>query len=233
MLEEQIEQTLRREAVGVGAKIVQFALMMLYNISRWALRQNGKILHKIGEGLQKIVYKQLHEGKISEKTLQRDNGNIHQTAPIAKQDLKTVKQSLKKSGVKYAVEKIPAQKGSEPTYIIHFKGEDLAHIEHAINRAAKQLQHEIAVLPQQESDTSPQSVDKPDTQATPVAHDTKSNASTAPEKTTVSEKSEDPVKESKPKLNQKDVLKKLDSKTEAIKARAATKPQLPTQQRTR
>ena len=233
MMEEQIEQTLRREAVGVGAKIIQFIGIILLNLSRWALQRNSKLLHKIGEGLQNVAYRQLHEGKISEKTLQRDNGNIHQTAPIAKQDLKTVKRSLEKSGVKYAVEKIPAQKGSEPTYIIHFKGEDLAHIEHAINRAAKQLQHEIAVLPQQESDTSPQSVDKPDTHPTPIAHDTKSKDSTAPEKTTVSEKSEDPVKESKPKLNQKDVLNKLDSKTEAIKARAAAKPQLPTQQRTR
>lgn len=233
MMEEQIEQTLQREAVGIGAKIIQFALMLLYNISRWALQQNSKILHKLGEGLQKIVYKQLHEGKISEKTLQRDNGNIHQTAPIAQQDLKTIEQSLKKSGIAYAVEKTPIQEGQEPTYIIHFRGEDLAHMAHAINRAASQLQHDITVLPQQASEAASPSVDKPDTQATPEAHDTKRAAGDETEKTTVSEKSADPVKESKPKLNQKDVLNKLNKHTEAIKAQAATKPQLPVQHRTR
>ena len=220
MMEEQIEQTLQREAVGIGAKIIQFALMMLYNISRWALRQNGKILHSMGEGLQKIIYKQLHEGKISEKTLQRDNGNIHQTAPITKQDLKTVEQSLKKSGVKYAAEKLPASTGHETEYIIHFKGEDLAHVEHAIKRAADQLQHDINVLPSQQTEapaatiehTTPQT--NHETPAPQEAQTTKQPSEAAPPK-------------QQPKMSQQDVLTKLTKKTENLKAQQTVKPQMP------
>lgn len=231
MIEEQIEQGLRREAVGIGAKIIQFTLMMLYNISKWALRQNGKILHKIGEGLQKVVYQQLHEGKISEKTLQRDNGNIHQTAPIAKQDLKTVEQSLKKSGVKYAVEQTPTPANQTPTYIIHFRGEDVAHVEHAINRAAAELQHDITVLPSQQTDTTTPTQEQPNVQTTPV----KPDATTAKTANHPSEAA--PPKQQhdgkQPKMNQQDVLNKLTKKTEAIKAKQTIKPQAPIHQRHR
>lgn len=231
MIEEQIEQGLRREAVGIGAKIIQFTLMMLYNISKWALRQNGKLLHSIGEGLQQIIYKQLHEGKISEKTLQRDNGNIHQTAPIAKQDLKTVEQSLKKSGVKYAVEQTPTPANQTPTYIIHFRGEDVAHVEHAIQRAANQLQHDINIIPSQQTDTTTPTQDHSHMQANPVKPDaTTAKTANHPSEAAPPQQHHDGKQ---PKMSQKDVLNKLNKKTANLKAQQTVKPQMPVKNRKR
>lgn len=219
-MEEQIEQNLRR-----------YAIIILAKVSKWALKQNGKILRKIGAQLQYLIYKQLHEGKISEKTLQREYGNIHQTKPIAKQDLKIIEQSLKKSGIAYAVEKTPVQEGHEPTYIIHFRGEDLAHMAHAINRAADQLQHDINVLPTPPEKTTAQ---EQQTQDAPTQTLTQT-------KTYTENLKEDPKKtinKTNPKavpnkINQKNVLDKLNKKTEKLKAQQTAKPPVPVKNRIR
>lgn len=215
-MEEQIEQNLRR-----------IALIILAKISKWLLKQNGKLLRHIGAQLQYFVYKQQHEGKISEKTLQREYGNIHQTKPIAKQDLKTIEQSLKKSGIAYAVEKVPVQEGQEPTYIIHFRGEDLAHIAHAINRAAAQLQHDINVLPAP-PEQAQQTQEAPDAPA-PSAPTYTENLKEDPKKS----KNKNNPKTAPNKINQKDVLDKLNKKTENLKTQQTVKSQMPVKNRIR
>ena len=239
-MEEQIEQALRRETVGVSAKILQFLLAVVYQVGKFMARSGWKVTRAMGRGVENMVYKSLHEGKVSEKTLQRDsNGNIHQTKAVSQKEYKAIKKSLDKTGAKYAVEKIDGKDGQQQ-YIIHFRGEDYDHIAHAIDRAGSELKQHFNIMPAKQTEeqtpqaptkgannamTAEQIIDNQRTRdfvlpkPTPVEGTQRNNDNTSHAKSKGKGK----------KIDRKDVIKKVKTQTQKnIATRDKQTPQAPT-----
>lgn len=128
-IEDQVADRLMQASTQAGISSVRLSIQVSKQLARLLSREGGWILSTATGKMTGLM----QEGQISESRLQRiSDGDIHEIK-LDPQSIRAVSKSLRQAGITYAVEE-----RDERCYL-HFRGRDMDHVQHSVERAFEAL----------------------------------------------------------------------------------------------
>lgn len=145
MIEERLEDIGRQIAMSAARAGGGIVLRVSERTAGWFLRYTGRRL----DTLLGLIRHGRDTGRMSERRLQHVSGGDLHTIELRPSQVRKVTASLRKAGVRYAVER------GETASWIHFEGRDLDHVTHAVRRALDEVGIELHIDSTQPEHTTP------------------------------------------------------------------------------
>lgn len=129
-----IEEQVSDRIMQAGISSARLSLQVSKTLARMLIQEGGWATQATVGNLIGLIQNRHDSGRVSEKKLQRiADGDIHEIK-LDPQSIRAVSKSLHQAGITYAVEK-----RDDDRHYLHFRGRDMDHIQHSVERAFEKL----------------------------------------------------------------------------------------------
>lgn len=138
-IEEQMEEKIQNAVQSIIAGGARLTLRIPKGVAMAMLRSGLKLAKTGVHAAGVIVKDKIGSGEMSEKRLQKKkDGDLHELQ-LDDSTMREVQHSLKQTGIDYHLERT-----DQGQFILHFAGRDEDHVRHAVQRAFRNMDLDVA-----------------------------------------------------------------------------------------